>query len=82
MIVVKVELHSAITGKVSELGRMHISNDGKTTKEDPNRGTYRVEILRKWSLDTVQKETHVTNWPRKSRTIWELVHKGLDNFFG
>jgi hypothetical protein len=28
MLVVRVELHSAVTGKVTELGRMIVANDG------------------------------------------------------
>jgi hypothetical protein len=42
VIVVKVELHSAITGEVTEIGRMLIANTGGTKK----RGDYTAKVLR------------------------------------
>jgi hypothetical protein len=77
MIVVKVELHSARTGKVTELARMHISNNGRKTAIDPDLGDYRVETLRKGS-EAVQRSAMVINWPRNSKHVWLLVKKALE----
>lgn len=73
MIIVKIELHSAVTGKVTELGRMHIINDGTGT---PQRGNYHVHKLGKdrRRLDVARVENH----PRKSRTIFNLLRKALE----
>lgn len=38
MIIVKVELHSARTGQITELGRAHISNTGDNPSH-PTRGS-------------------------------------------
>ena len=78
MIVVRVELHSAITGKLTELARMRICNIGGTK----TRGDYSVEVLRgrdKETLDagTVLKAAEVLNHPRLSQHVWNLVAKAL-----
>jgi hypothetical protein len=79
MIVVKVELHSAITGKVSEIGRMHISNT--TTFENGSRANYFVRLFRRGSFKTspvvVQREGEVNGHARKSAPVWKLVQKAL-----
>lgn len=79
MIVIRVELHSAITRQVTELGRMTICNDGKGTAE---RGTYLGKVLRgrsRAALDRgeVQRSGTVTNYPRKSSHVWNLVAQML-----
>lgn len=74
MIVVKVELHSAITGQVTELGRMHVSNDG--TSRDPSYGNYDVKLFRK-GTKTIQREGRVEKHARKSLSIWSLLSKAL-----
>lgn len=80
MIVVKVELWSAITGAKTELARMHISNDG--TVMDPNKGNYDVATLRGRSsadLDrgVVHRRARVADWPRKRLHVWNLVQAAL-----
>lgn len=75
MIVVKVELHSAITGKVTEIGRMKITNDGTG---DINKGNYDVKIMRKGSVNTVQKTARVENHSRLNESVWKLVKKALN----
>lgn len=77
MIVVKIELHSAITGKVTQLGQMYISNDGTG---DFKRGNYLVEVMRKNS-DSVQRQGYVPDYPRQSYTVWELVRRSLESVF-
>lgn len=80
MIVVTVELHSAITGKVTTLGQAIIANDGTGSS---TRGNYTAKIGRKgqtleqtWSKP--QRTGTVTNYPRLSLTIWHLVRRALD----
>lgn len=75
MILVKVELHSARTGKVTELGRMEISNVGGS--KDDVRASYRVELMRKGTTDHVQRRGVVENYPKLSYPIWELVKRAL-----
>lgn len=78
MIVVRVELHSAVTGVITELARAHISNAGG----DMTQGDYEVNVLRgrdKAALDkgTVQKFGKVLNHPRLREHVWNLVAKAL-----
>lgn len=80
MIVVRVELHSAITGQVTELARMEIVNDG--VSEKPTKGNYLVRTLRGRStadLDrrTTHKSGRVSNWPRLALHVWNLVATSL-----
>jgi len=79
VLVVKVELHSARTGAITEIGRMVIVNDGTGTQE---RGNYNVGVLRKGSQSKVQHETRVENYPRLSYSVWELVRRGLNSIYG
>lgn len=74
MLVVRIELHSAITGKVTEIGRMHIINTDTGTQK---RGNYDVEIMRRGTTDKVQRRGSVTDYPRLSYTVWELVRRAL-----
>lgn len=68
MIVVKVELHSAITGKVTELGTAHICNDGTGSN---SRGNYVMRLFGKGG--TPMKTATLSNWPRLSKHVWALV---------
>lgn len=90
MIVVKVELHSAITGRVSELGRMLIGNDGTGAGK---RGNYDVRVLRKrmdnvheepfeqWYRAPVTRAGRVEDYPRQSYNVWRLVARALLSAF-
>ena len=64
MLVIKVELHSANTGKVTELGRMAIANVGGTN----TRGDYRVHVCRRGSQDITKpvRTGTVKGFPRLS----------------
>jgi len=84
MIIVRVELHSAITGEQTELARMVIDNIGGTTQH----GNYRTRTLRgrsKEALDRamltmgplVQREGKVLSHPRLREHVWNLVAKAL-----
>lgn len=73
MIVVKIELHSAITSKVSELGRLEIYNDGTGTKQ---RGNYGVRKIGK--RGRLLGAARVENHARLSRSIFNLIRKALE----
>lgn len=85
MIVVRVELWSAITGDKTELARMVIDNIGG----DQKRGDYRCRSLRGRSADAldkamrkinaggVQREGQVWGHPRLREHVWNLVAKAL-----
>lgn len=78
MIVVKVELHSAVTGKVTELARMIIANVGGTS----TRGDYRCVSFTGRSKEALDKQVpnrtgSVKNYPRLSLHVWHLVSRAL-----
>jgi len=81
MLVVRIELHSAITGKVTEIGRMIVSNDGKTL--DPKVGNYDVRLARRGVEDNArilakpQRHGRVEGHARLSLPVWSLVAKAL-----
>jgi len=80
MIVVRVELHSAIVGTVTELARMEICNEGSGTIA---RGNYIGRVLRVQgetlpSTRAVLKTGHVSAHPRISQHVWNLVAKMLN----
>lgn len=75
MIILKIELHSAITGKVTEIGRMTIANDG--TSRESEKGNYIVKLMRKGTIDTVTRTGEVKDHRRLALPIWDLVSKAL-----
>jgi hypothetical protein len=80
MIVVKVELWSAVTGTKTELARMHIANTGISAS--PSIGNYIVQTLKGRSTEqldqrVVQREGCVMAWPRLDRHVWRLVTAAL-----
>lgn len=83
MLVVRVELWSAVDGRKEELGRMYIANDG--TSDDPAVGHYKVKVCRKnarraflgWDEVSAVREGRVEDHARLSYGIWKLVHKAL-----
>lgn len=79
MIILKIELHSAITGKVTEIGRAHIINDGTGTHKC---GNYDIHVMRKGTTNKVQRSGRVTDYPRQAYTVWELVRRGLTAALG
>lgn len=87
MIIVKIELHSARTGQVTQLGEMRLSNNNQTSREKPTHGSYRVEVFRKPKFDKVTRDTEVEDstlieeWPRKSKVVWQLIQKALNQLY-
>jgi hypothetical protein len=74
VILIKVELHSAVTGKVTEIGRAHIFNDGAG---DRRSGSYGARFMRRGTTDTVQREAKIPKHGRLSQSIWVLVRKAV-----
>lgn len=89
VIVVKVELHSAIDGRVTELARSVIHNIGNGT--NPNIGDYQAFACRGRDADTLDKsmmailrgeakpvhEGQVLHHPRLAQHVLNLVAKAL-----
>lgn len=80
VIVIKVELHSAITGNTTELGRMIIANDGE--QGNGSLGDYVVKLGRKGQSDVQiwkkpQREGAVKGHRRLALSVWNLVAKAL-----
>lgn len=84
MIVVKVELWSAIDGSRTELARMSIDNIGGTVE----RGDYRARTYRGRSGEAleralatggIQREGRVLCHRRRREHVWNLVAKALVN---
>jgi hypothetical protein len=77
MLVVKIELHSAVTGRVTTIATGTIINTGTGT---PTRGNYRVELQdaagRRWKGGTVD------DFPRKRLLAWDLLYRALENLVG
>ena len=74
MLVVKIELHSAVTGEVKTIATGTIVNTGAGT---PNHGDYRVELRdaigRRWRTGSVE------GFPRKRLLAWDLLARALYN---
>lgn len=86
MIVVKVELHSAIDGRVTLLGSAIISN--VNTSADGKIGDYDVAVGRKNDAADLRKVYHqplrrsrVLGHPRLAQNVWRLVLKALAQAF-
>lgn len=84
MLVLKLELHSACTGEIKEIGRTIIANVGGTNEK----GDYICKVGRKRdSFDNkdVWKEPlrtgDVKNYPRLSYNVWRLVIRALKSAF-
>ncbi len=78
MIVVRVELWSAITGEKTELARMHIANIGRTeTIGNYNAATLRGRSSADLDRNSVQRKCQILGHPRLSQHVWNLVAKAL-----
>lgn len=82
MIIVRVELHSAIDGQKTELARMMIDNIGGTEKvADYRCRTYRgrsaEDLDRAMFIESVTREAKVEGHRRLDLHVWHLVGKAL-----
>jgi hypothetical protein len=80
MLVIRVELHSAITRQITEIARMHIINDGSGIG---SMGHYDVKAFRGRTdrdLDkhNVNRSARVMNYPREKLHVWNLVARALE----
>lgn len=73
MIVIKLELHSAIDGSVTQFGEAHICNDGTGT---PEIGNYDL-IIMKPNSRTLWKTGRVIGFKRKRYSVWKLLFYAL-----
>lgn len=80
MLRVTVELVPwGVESEKKTLGTMIIANDGTGTHQ---RGNYNVRRYgRRGITKKPLREARVENWPRLSRSVWELVRTCLDNTF-
>lgn len=79
MIVVRVELHSAITREVTEIARMHISNIGGTEQHGDYIGlVYRGRDKKALDQKVVNKSSHVLGYSRLNLHVWNLVARMLN----
>lgn len=89
MIVVRVELHSAIDGRVEDLGSVVIWNDGTGDRTTGNyeavslrRGADVYKSMRRYFRDrtkTAVRSGQVTGHKRLNRPVLELVRKALES---
>lgn len=79
MIVVRVELHSAIDKSVTEIARMFINNDGTGNADygNYNAMTYRGRDTDTLDQKSVTKSTHIDNYPHQWLHVWNLVTRAL-----
>jgi hypothetical protein len=85
MIIVRVELHSAMTGIITELARMRITNTGGGTKELGDydvvtfRGRAKDRLDKAMRLENVTRRGKVTGHARLREHVWHLVGKALSS---
>ncbi len=77
MLIVKIELHSAITGKVKTIATGKIANTGAGT---PTQGDYRIEL--RDALGRPWKTGSIKNFPRKRLLAWDLLARALYSVLG
>jgi len=77
MLVVRIELHSAVTDGVSTIATGVIVNTGTGS---PTQGNYRIELRdaagRRW------KSGHIEGFPRKRLLAWDLLYRALEKLVG
>jgi hypothetical protein len=79
MIVIRVELWSAITGARTELARMHIANTGEHggARHDYTGQTFIGRNTAALDRGTVSKRGTVPDYPRQQLHVWNLVARML-----
>lgn len=77
MLIVTVELHSAITGEITTLATGKIVNTGAGT---PTRGHYRVEL--RDAVGRLWKTGNIQDFPRKRLLAWDLLYRALEELVG
>lgn len=80
MLIIKIELHSAITHKVTEIGRMAVRNDGG----DGTRDNYGAAICKPGSqdYDNASHRGYVKEHLRGPQHVWSLVYQAIGACLG
>jgi hypothetical protein len=77
MLIVKIELHSAVTGRITTIATGTIANTGTGSAVQ---GNYRIELRdaagRKW------KTGHIEGFPRNRLLAWDLLYRALEKLVG
>ena len=77
MLIVKIELHSAVTGQVTTLATGKIVNTGTGSL---TQGNYRIELRdaagRRWKIG------YIEGFPRKRLLAWDLFYRALQKLVG
>jgi hypothetical protein len=88
MIVVRVELWSAINGAKTELARMVIANDGAASSANHRKGDYNVATVRGRSKEALDQALQDRSFNRTGKVVghnrlrehvWNLVAKALSS---
>lgn len=81
MLIVRVELHSAVNGRVTEIARLVIANDGTGSKTVGNyRGhAYRGRAASQLDRRVVTRTGSVRDYPRLRLHVWNLVARMLSS---
>jgi hypothetical protein len=79
MLVVKVELHHAVTGEIKEIARSIIYNDGDGTADSGNyvTRTYKGDGSADFEQRLTMRSGTVHAYPRKKLQVWNLVAEAL-----
>ena len=76
-------MYSAVTGKISTIGKTIISNDGNSI--DPRYGNYTIQVLPKNKLMSPHKvkplRTAKVDKHYRNKNVWLLVKKALNAAF-
>ena len=80
MIVVRVELWSAVTGRKTELARMHICNDATGTARRRNyvAQTFVGRSAEALAKLRVSRKGALRDWPSQDVHVWNLVGAMLE----
>ncbi len=77
MLIVRIELHSAVTGQVTTIATGKIVNTGTGSH---TQGNYRIEL--RDAAGRVWKTGHIERFPRKRLLAWDLLHRALEKLVG
>ena len=77
VIVIRVELWSARTGRKTTLGLMKMSNYG--CNETGEVCDYHGEVMRRPKFERVTREGHVEGHRRNTYTVWTLLRRMLED---
>jgi len=72
MLIVRIELHSAVTGEIRTLATGKITNTGTGS---PAQGNYRIEL--RDAAGRLWKSGYIEGFPRKRLLAWDLLFRAL-----